>query len=105
MFDCNEEENSIVVDTVLSAVGRTPNTQDIGLEKCGVKCTAKGFIEVDEYMQTTATDVYAAGDVTGGILLAHVAFDEGITAVRNAFTHTKDLQWEKGCFSVYIYPP
>ena len=49
VFDCNEEENSIVVDTVLSAVGRTPNTQDIGLEKCGVKCTAKGFIEVDEY--------------------------------------------------------
>lgn len=105
VFDCNEEEKSIVVDTVLSAVGRTPNTQDIGLKNCGVKCTAKGFIEVDEYMQTTATDVYAAGDVTGGILLAHVAFDEGTTAVRNAFTDQKICNGKKAVPQcIYTHP-
>lgn len=105
VYECNDEENSLVVDTVLSAVGRTPNTQDIGLENYGVKCTAKGFIEVDEYLKTTADNIYAAGDVTGGILLAHVAFDEGTTAVRNAFTDQKISNGKKAVPQcIYTHP-
>lgn len=70
-------------DTVLQAVGRRPNTDKIGLEELGI-VTDRGFIVVDKHLQTSVPGCYAAGDVTGGWLLAHVAFAEGICAAENA---------------------
>jgi len=70
-------------DTVLVAVGRMPNIEGIGLEKVGLGGTG-GPIPVDEHLQTAIPGIYAAGDVIGGWLLAHVAFFEGIVAAENA---------------------
>ena len=84
-YTTGDEEQAINVGGVLNATGRTPNTEGLGLEECGVKLTNKGYIEVDEFTKTAADHIYAAGDVSGGVLLAHVAFHEGRIAAENAF--------------------
>ncbi len=74
------ETKKLVVDKLLMATGRVPNTTNIGLEKLGI-ATERGFIKVNEYMETNVKGVYAIGDVVPTPLLAHVAFQEGIVAV------------------------
>ncbi|HHB78683.1 MAG TPA: dihydrolipoyl dehydrogenase [Saprospiraceae bacterium] len=76
----NDKVEEIVCDVVLSAAGVAPNTEGIGLEEVGVK-TTRGFIDVDEFYQTTVPGVYAIGDVIPTAALAHVASAEGITCV------------------------
>lgn len=67
-------------DVVLSAVGITPNIENLGLESLGIK-TDKGRILVDEFCNTNVKGIYAIGDVTPGAALAHVASAEGILCV------------------------
>ena len=67
-------------DKVLVAVGVQGNTAGIGLEAAGVQ-TERGFIPVDDSMRTNVPNIYAIGDVTGKMLLAHVASAQGVTAV------------------------
>lgn len=71
------------VQKVLVAVGRLPNTEGLGLENLGVR-TERGAIVVDEGMRTSVAGVFAIGDVTGGIQLAHVASYQAGIAVANA---------------------
>lgn len=71
------------VDAVLVATGRAPNVERTGLEKIGLDVT-KGSLLVNDRMETAIPGLYAAGDVIGGWLLAHVAFSEGIVAAENA---------------------
>jgi dihydrolipoamide dehydrogenase len=80
--DDDGKESTLTVEKVLSAVGRVPNTSDLGLDEAGVKVTERGgFIEVDEWMRTNVEGVYAVGDCAGGALLAHKASHEGIACV------------------------
>ncbi|MBN1789020.1 MAG: dihydrolipoyl dehydrogenase [Bacteroidales bacterium] len=67
-------------EIVLSAVGITPNLEDIGLEKLGI-VVDKGKIKVDEYYQTSVKGIFAIGDIVPGPALAHVASAEGIVCV------------------------
>ena len=76
----NGEEHLITSDKVLVAVGVQPNTDGIGLEGAGIT-TDKGFISIGENMETNVSSVYAIGDVTGKMLLAHVATAQAVTAV------------------------
>lgn len=71
-------------EQVLMAVGRVPNTEEIGLEEAGVKLDEDGFIIVDDYMQTSSPNIYAAGDVTNGPELIYVAASGGGIAAENA---------------------
>ncbi|CAN5830787.1 dihydrolipoyl dehydrogenase [soil metagenome] len=75
------ETKTIEVERVLSAIGRVPNVEDLGLEKAGVKLTERGFIQVDRQMKTSVEGVYAIGDVAGPPLLAHKGSHEGIACV------------------------
>ncbi len=68
-------------DRVLLAVGRKPNTANIGLEKTSVKTTERGFVEVNEQRRTADQTIYAIGDITGEPMLAHKATHEGRVAV------------------------
>ncbi len=70
-------------DKVLVSTGRTFNSSGIGLDQAGVSVAAHGEIIVDSRLETTAAGVYAVGDVTGGILLAHTASAAGSVAARN----------------------
>ncbi|MEX2465800.1 MAG: dihydrolipoyl dehydrogenase [Gemmatimonadota bacterium] len=81
--DAKGEEQTLDVEYVLSAVGRVPNSQDLGLESVGVKVDDRGFITIDEHLQTNVPGVYALGDVAGNQLLAHKAMHEGIVCVEH----------------------
>ncbi len=77
-------QEEIVVDKILVAVGRRPRTQGLGLEAAGVEVDAKGFIKVNDRMETSVPGVYAIGDVARPPLLAHKAMKEGLVAAENA---------------------
>ena len=68
----------------LMAVGSVPNVDGLGLDECGVRLDDRGFIEVDRVSRTSARGVYAAGDVTGVLMLASVAAMQGRTAMWHA---------------------
>ena len=70
------DKKSIDFDKVLISVGRVPNSDDLGLENTNVKIDDKGFIIIDECCETTNPNIYAIGDVAGGIQLAHKATKE-----------------------------
>ncbi len=73
-------EIELTVDKIFSAVGITPNTENIGLENVGIN-TEKGRIPVDQFYRTSQENIFAIGDVINTPALAHVASAEGITAV------------------------
>ncbi|WP_297323427.1 glutathione-disulfide reductase [uncultured Bartonella sp.] len=70
---------------VMLALGRSPNTQGLNLEKAGVECNDKGAISVDKYMKTTAGNIWAVGDVTDRIQLTPVAIHEAMCVIETAF--------------------
>ena len=72
-----DEQMDLEVDTVLVAVGAQGNINGLGLEKIGVE-TAKGWINIDNFMKTNIDNIYAIGDVTGKLLQAHVASHQGV---------------------------
>jgi dihydrolipoamide dehydrogenase len=78
-----EEVIQLEMDDLLIAVGRQPNLEGLKLEAAGVKFSDKG-IEVNEYLQTSAPNIYAIGDVIGGYLFTHVAAYQAGIASRNA---------------------
>lgn len=77
-----DERISLAAERVLVSVGRKPNVEDLGLNNTSIK-VEKGAIQVNEYMQTAESHIYAIGDVVGGYQLAHVASQEGIVAVEH----------------------
>ncbi len=81
--DSKGESHQMKVDYVLSAVGRVPNSEELGLESAGVATDDHGFIPVDAEMRTNVPGVYAIGDVAGRQLLAHKASHEGIVCVEH----------------------
>ncbi len=75
------ETKEELFDKVLVSVGRAPNTRDLGLENTGIKRDEKGFIVVDSRQATAEPNIFAIGDVAGGVLLAHKATKEARIAV------------------------
>ena len=75
---------SIEAEIVLLCTGRKPNLANSGVAEAGVKMTDRGFVEVNEYMETNLEGVYAIGDIIPGAMLAHVASAEGMVAAENA---------------------
>jgi dihydrolipoamide dehydrogenase len=79
----NGAEHKLEAEAVAVSVGQKPNTEGLRLNECGV-VTDKGRIQTNERMQTSVPDIYAVGDVVGGMMLAQVAIAEGIVAAKNA---------------------
>ncbi len=77
-------------DLILVATGRVPNLDGLQLERAGIAYTPQG-ITVDRYMRTTAPNVWAAGDCTGGLMFTHVAVFEGVRAAANALGETYEV--------------
>ncbi|WP_439594170.1 dihydrolipoyl dehydrogenase [Microbacterium sp.] len=74
------EQQSIEADKVLMSIGFAANVEGFGLEATGVKLTDRGAIEIDDYMRTNVPHIYAIGDVTAKLQLAHVAEAQGVVA-------------------------
>ncbi len=92
-------------EALLLATGVVANTEDLGLEAAGVRVDRRGFVEVDEYMQTSTPGIYAAGDVVGKMFLETVAAKEGAIAVENAFQDArKSINYEHVPSAVFTNP-
>lgn len=89
---------------VFVSVGRTYNTMGLGLEEIGLSLGKKGEIVVDPMMRTSVPGVFAAGDVIGGLLLAHVASEEGKTAVDTILGHGKPINYQKIPWGIFTQP-
>jgi dihydrolipoamide dehydrogenase len=74
------DETTQTFDRVLVAIGRRPNSEDLGLENTKVEVDEHGFVLVDEQRRTAQKNIYAIGDVVGGVMLAHKAMYEGKVA-------------------------
>jgi dihydrolipoamide dehydrogenase len=83
IFSKGDAGQKIEAEAVAIAVGYRPNVEGLGLEECGVAVEGGG-IQVNEKMETSVPNIFAAGDVVGGMMLAHVAIAEGIVAAENA---------------------
>jgi pyruvate/2-oxoglutarate dehydrogenase complex dihydrolipoamide dehydrogenase (E3) component len=76
ILEQNGAERSVEGTHLLVSAGRVPNTKDIGLELAGVELTDKGYVKVNERLQTTAPDVWAVGDVAGSPHFTHISEDD-----------------------------
>ena len=76
-FTRNNTREQWFCDKVILAIGRIPNSDDLGLDHTAVTLDSNGFIEINETQRTTDEQIYAVGDVTGGVMLAHKAGREG----------------------------
>lgn len=76
VIEQNGVENALEGSHVLVATGRTPNTAGIGLELTGVELTDRGYIKVNERLETTAQGVWALGEVAGSPQFTHISFDD-----------------------------
>ncbi len=77
-------------DVVLSAPGRMPNSAGLGFPEAGIEMD-RAAVKVDEHFRTNVEGVYAIGDLIGGMMLAHVAEEEGVVAARNAVAELKTV--------------
>jgi len=103
-IDSEGKKTILEADCVLMAVGVLPNTEELGLERLGVELSG-GFVKVDTSMATNIPDVYAIGDVTGIMLLAHVASAQGVLAVeRMAGMDVPDLNYATMPRATYCNP-
>jgi dihydrolipoamide dehydrogenase len=80
-------KNELKVDVVLVAAGRAPNIEEIGLKELNVAMTDRGFIKINEKMQTNVPGLYAIGDVAGPPMLAHKGEREGVIAAETIAGH------------------
>jgi dihydrolipoamide dehydrogenase len=93
----------IICDYLLSAAGRKPNVEGLCLELTDIEYDKRG-IKVDSNYKTTVDGVYAIGDVIGGIMLAHVASEEGKVCVENIFGHSSKLNYNAIPSCVFTFP-
>jgi mercuric reductase len=92
-------------DEILVATGVRANTEDLGLEAAGVRVDARGFVETDEHMQTSAAGIYAAGDVAGHMFLETLAAKEGAVAAENGLAGTdRTINYEHIPSAVFTDP-
>jgi dihydrolipoamide dehydrogenase len=79
----NGEEKTLQAEQALVAIGVKPNSNNLSLEDIGVKVSDRGMIEIDERMATNVPGVWAIGDVTGKLMLAHVGSAQGLICAEN----------------------
>lgn len=94
VIEAPDGEKVVNADITLVAIGFRPNSKELGLEALGVSMDKRGFIAVDDKMSTNIPGIWAVGDVTGKLLLAHVASSMGIVCAENiANTETIKLDY------------
>lgn len=91
--DSNKVEKKLEAEAAAVCVGYKPNIEGLGLNECGITIEG-GRIQVNETMQTSVPDIYAAGDVVGGMMLAYVSFAEGRVAAENAMGRDSKIDYQ-----------
>ena len=98
-------KKELTADVVLVAAGRAPNIEEIGLKERGIQLTDRGFIKINERMETSLKGVYAIGDVAGPPMLAHKGEREGVIAAEViAGHHAQVLDYTNVPGATYCHP-
>ncbi|MDR1804599.1 MAG: FAD-dependent oxidoreductase, partial [Flavobacteriales bacterium] len=101
----NGKNMKYIGDYCLLSVGRTPYTKNLGLENIGIKKNKKGFILVNDLLQSSVNNIYAIGDVIGGKMLAHKAEEEGLYAAEHiAGQKPNKINYDLVPSVIYTYP-
>jgi len=91
---------------LLLAVGRVPNTDDLGLDKAGIESYKYGFIDVDEYLQTNVPGIWAIGDANGRGAFTHTSYNDYEIVVANLFdADSRKVTDRILCYGLFIDPP
>src|SRR3984885_3250193 len=104
---CSEGPPEITGSHVLIAVGRTPNTDDLGLEKAGVETDRAGFIKVDDELRTNVHGIWALGDSNGMGAFTHTAYNDYEIVAANLFggEPRRRLSDRIPCYALFVDPP
>jgi len=97
------KKETLSADVVLVAIGRRPNTENLGLENVGIKLNPRGFIE-NNHLRTSVENIFAIGDVTTGAMLAHKAEDEGVAAAEIIAGQKGHVNYDVIPNVIYTYP-
>jgi len=103
IFSEGDAEQKLEAEAIAVSVGYKPNIEGLGLDECGVAIN-NGCIQVNERMQTSVLDIYAAGDVIGGMMLAYVGFAEGKVAAENAMGRDSKIDYRAVPQCVFTLP-
>ncbi|MDQ6433978.1 FAD-containing oxidoreductase [Mesorhizobium sp. LHD-90] len=104
--DCTQGDPEILGSHVFLAMGRRPNTDDLGLEKAGIESDERGYIKVDDQLRTTAENVWAMGDCNGRGAFTHTAYNDfEIVAANLLDGDSRRLSDRFPCYALYIDPP
>jgi pyruvate/2-oxoglutarate dehydrogenase complex dihydrolipoamide dehydrogenase (E3) component len=104
--DCTSGDPEVIGSHVLLAVGRTPNTGDLGLDRAGVATDARGFITVDDELRTNVPGIWALGDCNGRGAFTHTAYNDYEIAAANVLDGDhRQLRARVTGYALYIDPP
>ena len=91
-------------DRIVVAVGRVPNSDDVGLDNVGIKVDERGFITVDHHNRTNVSNIYAIGDVVRGPMLAHKSSEEGVAVAETISGQYGDVNLDTIPWVIYTSP-
>ncbi len=104
--DCTDDPTESIGSHVLLAVGRRPNTDDLGLEKAGVALDARGFITVDDQLRTSVPGIWALGDCNGRGAFTHTAYNDFEIVAANLLDNDSRRVTDRiPCYGLYTDPP
>jgi pyruvate/2-oxoglutarate dehydrogenase complex dihydrolipoamide dehydrogenase (E3) component len=105
-LDCADKSKEVVGSHLLLAIGRVPNTQDLGLEKAGIKTDARGYILVDEELKTNVPGIWAIGDCNGRGAFTHTSYnDYEIVAANLLDGGRRKVRDRIPTYALFIDPP
>lgn len=99
-----QEEQQLLVDKLIVAVGRKPFSDGLNLAAIGVSVNERGFIEVDENRQTQVAGIYAIGDIIGGPMLAHKGSEEGVMVAERLAGQKTEMHYDIMPWVIYTSP-
>jgi pyruvate/2-oxoglutarate dehydrogenase complex dihydrolipoamide dehydrogenase (E3) component len=103
---CTSSQPDITGSHVLLAVGRTPNTQDLGLDRAGVATDAKGYIVVNDQLESSVPGIYALGDCNARGAFTHTAYNDFEIVAANLLDHDSRRVTDRiPCYAMYLDPP
>ena len=104
--NCDEDASASIGSHVLMAVGRVPNTDDLGLDKAGVSCDEHGYIIVDDQLRTNVPGIWAIGDCNGRGAFTHTAYNDfEIVAANLLDNDPRRVSDRITCYGLFIDPP
>ncbi|MGI9553969.1 MAG: mercuric reductase, partial [Thermodesulfobacteriota bacterium] len=104
--DCETDEKEVSGSHLLLAVGRTPNTHDLGLENTGIETDERGYIAVDDQLQTSVPGIWAIGDCNGKGAFTHTSYNDfEIVAANLLKSDPRKVSDRITCYGLFIDPP